>query len=79
MKTESRNIIKRAGIVGLAKAIASDGDARGLTEHQLVEIVTAHALAENPNQSGAQAFAKKFTAATPDGALLRQAAWAASA
>jgi hypothetical protein len=67
-----RSIIRKAGIVGLAKAISSDGDPRGLDEHSWVDLVTSHALCEHPRLSGAQAFSKEFTEQSPEGALLRQ-------
>jgi hypothetical protein len=73
MNHEVRSIIKRAGIAGLAKRIAEDSDSLGLTEHEFVDLLTSHSLCEHPRLSGAQAFAKAFTAPTLEGEMLRKA------
>jgi hypothetical protein len=73
MNSELKSLIKRGGIIAMAKAIASDGDSRDLTEHEFTDLITSHVLLQNPRLSGAQAFAKAFTDPSPEGALLRQA------
>jgi hypothetical protein len=73
MNHELKSLIKRGGIALMAKAIATDGDARGLTEHEFTDLISSHSLLQNPRLSGAQAFAKALTDPSPEGAVLRQA------
>jgi hypothetical protein len=69
---ETSEIMKRHPLA-FCKVVAEDGDAHGVSEHELTDALTAHAKAAYPDLSPAQAFAKIFTAATDEGRTLRQA------
>ena len=68
-----RATVKRHGnVIGLAKFICSQGTT-DITEHELTALVVDAAKREHPDNSDAQAFAKAFGAAGPNGELLRKA------
>src|SRR5262249_28811312 len=60
------------GAYRLAKSIATTGRSN-VTEHELTQLVVDAAKREHPDLSDAQAFAKVFGAATPEGEMLRKA------
>jgi hypothetical protein len=70
---ELRDIAKKYGAVALAKVLVDDGEAHGISEHELTDAITSHAKAAYPDLSPEQAFSKVYTASTPDGLLLRKA------
>jgi hypothetical protein len=70
---ELRDIVKTHGPVALAKLLVDDGEAHGISEHELTDAITAHAKAAHPGISPDAAFAKVFTASTDEGATLRKA------
>lgn len=65
--------LKSLNPVAIAKAMVEDNSSHGLTEHELVELITSQAVREHPGMSPAQAFEKAFTVQTEEGTLLRQA------
>jgi hypothetical protein len=68
-----RATVKRHGnVIGLAKFICSQGTT-DITEHELTALVVDAAKREHPDMSDAQAFAKEFGAAGPNGEMLRRA------
>jgi hypothetical protein len=68
-----RVVVKRAGgAYRLAKSIAATGRS-AVSEHELTQLVVDAAKREHPDLSDAQAFAKVFGAATPEGEMLRKA------
>jgi len=68
-----RVVVKRAGgAYRLAKSIATTGRS-AVSEHELTQLVVDAAKREHPDLSDAQAFAKVFGAATPEGEMLRKA------
>jgi hypothetical protein len=68
-----RTVVKRAGgIMPLCKAIATTGRS-DVSEHELVSLLVTELKRAEPDLSDAQAFAKAFGAATPQGEMLRQA------
>jgi hypothetical protein len=68
-----RAVVKRAGgIMPLCKRIAATGRS-DVSEHELTQLVVDAAKREYPDLSDAQAFAKAFAAATPEGEILRRA------
>jgi hypothetical protein len=68
-----RATVKRHGnVIGLAKFICSQGTT-DITEHELTALVVDAAKREHPDNSDAQAFAKAFGAAGPNGEMLRRA------
>jgi hypothetical protein len=74
-----RAVVRKAGgAYRLAKSIATTGKSN-VTEHELTQLVVDAAKAEHPDLSDAQAFAKVFGAATPEGEMLRKAVAVAKA
>jgi hypothetical protein len=60
-KTETlRDIAKAGGIIAVAKAITDTNRSYGITEHEFVELATAHAKAAHPELTDAAAFAKIY-------------------
>jgi hypothetical protein len=55
-----RDVVKRHGIVAVAKSIVAEQRSYGITEHEFVELATEYAKAQHPELSGAQAFAKLY-------------------
>jgi hypothetical protein len=68
-----RAVVRKAGgIMPLCKRIAATGTST-ITEHELTSLLVDAAKREHPDLSDAQAFAKMFGAATPQGETLRKA------
>jgi hypothetical protein len=68
-----RVVVKRAGgIMSLCKSIATSGRSN-VTEHELTQLIVDAAKREHPDLSDAQAFARAFGAAGPNGETLRKA------
>jgi hypothetical protein len=55
-----RDVVKRHGIVAVAKSIIDENRSYGITEHEFVELATEHAKSAHPELSGPQAFAKLY-------------------
>jgi hypothetical protein len=55
-----RDVVKRHGIVAVAKSIIDENRSYGITEHEFVELATEHAKAQHPELSDAAAFAKLY-------------------
>jgi hypothetical protein len=69
--TELQAIVKRdGGIVGLCRKICKQG-AGDISEHELTELITQAAMAENPDMSPEHAFTKAYM--SPAGEPLRRA------
>jgi hypothetical protein len=66
------SIAKDHGVIAVAKHVVENG-AGSLDEHTFTKLITEHAQREHPDMTPEAAFAKVFTAQTPDGALLRKA------
>jgi hypothetical protein len=56
-----RDVAKRYGVTALCKSMAQDGKAYGLSEHELVELITEEAQAAFPDLTSARAFGKIYT------------------
>ena len=65
-------IVKNFGVVKLCKMIAADGDSHGLSEAELTRAIS-DSIQLRDGESREQAFARAFTAMTPDGLVLRKA------
>jgi len=68
-----RDLVKRAGISAVAKAIVDDDNAYGIDEHELTNLVIEAAKRDNPDLTDAQAFTKVFTDQSDAGVVLRKA------
>lgn len=66
-----QSVVKKHGIVAIAKMIAADGDAYGLDEHAFTALITEHAKRLYPDMRPDAAFAKLYSGA--DGIALRKA------
>jgi hypothetical protein len=55
-----RDVVKRHGIVAVAKSIVDENRSYGITEHEFVELATEHAKAQHPDLTEAAAFAKIY-------------------
>jgi hypothetical protein len=55
-----RDVVKRHGIVAVAKSIVSENRSYGITEHEFVALATEHAKAQHPDLTDAAAFAKLY-------------------
>jgi hypothetical protein len=55
-----RDVVKRHGIVAVAKSIVDERRSYGLSEHEFVALATEHAKAQHPELTDAQAFAKMY-------------------
>jgi hypothetical protein len=55
-----RDVVKRHGIVAVAKSIVDENRNYGITEHEFVELATEHAKAQHPELTDAAAFAKLY-------------------
>ena len=55
-----RDVVKRHGIVAVAKSIIDENRSYGITEHEFVALATEHAKAAHPELTEAQAFAKLY-------------------
>ena len=66
-------IIDDHGLINVAKSIASGGSTGGATEHSLTAAIEVLAKRLYPTLSSAQAFAKFFSADTPESLACRQA------
>jgi hypothetical protein len=68
-----RAVVKRAGgIMPLCKRIAATGKS-DVSEHELTQLIVDAAKREHPDLSDAAAFSKAFSAAGPNGEMLRRA------
>jgi len=67
------DLVKRVGIVAVAKQIVDDGKTYSLTEHEYTSLVTEHAKRAHPELSDAQAFEKTFMSPDTDGETIRKA------
>jgi hypothetical protein len=70
-RTEALRDIAKGGILAIAKAMADENRAYGITEHQFTDLIGKHD--PRPGESAAQTFSRHFTAQTPDGVILRRA------
>jgi hypothetical protein len=66
-----RSIAKNHGPIKLAKMLVEDGNAHGITEGELTEMIGEHD--RQPGETTAKCFARHFTAQTEDGMMLRKA------
>src|ERR1700738_4217905 len=55
-----RDVVKRHGIVAVAKSIIDENRSYGITEHEFVALATEHAKAQHPDLTDAAAFAKLY-------------------
>jgi hypothetical protein len=68
-----QEIVKKHGVVELAKFLVDDLDGHSISEPELVGLITAHAKRLHPGLSADQAFARVFGAQNEEGATLRKA------
>src|SRR5262249_6913708 len=68
-----RDLAKRVGPIAIAKVLVDEDRSYGITEPELVAMITEYAKRDNPEMSDAMAFAKVFTDASEVGVLLRRA------
>jgi hypothetical protein len=64
-----RDVVKRHGIVAVAKSIVDERRSYGLSEHEFVALATEHAKAQHPELTEAAAFSKMYQSEP----MLRQA------
>jgi hypothetical protein len=68
-----RDVVKRYGIVSLAKSMVQDEKSYGLDEFEFTRLATEHAQRAYPNMNADAAFAKVFSDNGADGVMLRKA------
>jgi hypothetical protein len=70
---ELRDIAKTYGVTKLAKLICEGNSSHGISEHEIVDLISTTAKASHPELTEAQAFSRMYTASTEEGATLRKA------
>jgi hypothetical protein len=74
-----RDVVKQYGVAALCKSMVQDQKSYGLTEHQLVDLITEEAQTTHSELSKAAAFSKLYTEASERGRTLRNAVSVAKA
>jgi hypothetical protein len=68
-----RSVIKQYGLTSFCKSMISDEKSYGVSEHDLVDLISEEAQVAFPSLSKAQAFEKFYTEASERGVTLRKA------